>query len=165
MTGKRNQLVEMRLVAEYLAANYSAFYYQTRVRLGSLPASVSTDNLDDMEAKLVHSAFARWADAVVVMPDRTLLIEAKVICHPTAIAQLMLYKRLLPFSAQLNLRREVPVIPVLLYARPDPLVIQLGIEQGIEPVQYDPPWVEDYLLTRFARQRQAPREQQMAPAP
>jgi len=164
MVQKRKQQVETRLVAEWLAEFHRDHYFQTRVRLGSLPANVGAEDLDDGEARLVHSAFARWADAIVILEDRTILVEAKVICHPTAIAQLMLYKRLLPFSQFLNLRADKPVEPVLLYARPDPLVIQMAHEQGISTVQFDPPWVADYLATRFVRQRTAPLSQTLAPA-
>jgi hypothetical protein len=31
-------------------------------------------------------------------------------------------------------------------------------------VQYHPPWVDEYLATRFARQRSAPAVQELAPA-
>lgn len=152
----------MRLVAEYLALNHRDHYYETRVRLGSLPASFNTDNLDDGEQKLIHSAYARWADAVVAMPDRTLLIEAKIVSHPSAVAQLMLYKRLLPSSPNLNLRAHMPIDLVLLYAREDPLVSQMAREQGISCVEYAPDWVDEYLATRYARQRTSPEPQILA---
>ena len=156
-------MVEMRLVTEWLQANYSHAAYQVRARLGSLPMNLGTGELDTPEARLVHNAFARWADALVFLPDRTLIVEAKVVAHPTAIAQLMLYQRLIPASPYLNLRPDVPIEAVLLYAVEDVLVSQMAREQGITLVQYHPPWVDEYLVTRFARQRSAPAAQELAP--
>lgn len=157
-----NDQLEMRLVGEWLAEFHAGSYYQTRVRLGSLPLGTNLDALDDGEARLVHSAFARWVDAIVALPDRTLLVEAKLVAHPGALSQLKLYERLVPQSFGLNVRSDKPLELVLLYAKEDPLVTQIAIEMGIRPVQFHPAWVDEKLSTKFARQRSAPRPQVLA---
>lgn len=165
MAGKPNQMVEQRLVNEWLVATYPREHWQTHVRLGSMPFGIETEGLDNQEAAMVHSAFARWADAVVALPDRTLLVEAKVVAHPNAIAQLMVYRRLMPFTPGLRIRTELPIEPVMLYARPDEVVLQVAAENNITAVRYDPDWVEQYLQTLFLRKQRAPLAQQMTPAP
>jgi hypothetical protein len=154
----------MRLVAEWLAEFHGEHYYQTRVRLGSLPLGARTDTMDDGEQKLVHNAFARWVDAIVALPDRTLLVEAKIVAHPGALSQLMLYERLIPDSFGLNLRKDKPIEKVLLFAKDDPLVSQMALELGITIVQFHPEWIDEKLASKFARQRSAPRPQSLAPA-
>jgi len=156
-------MAEMRLVTEWLQANYSHAAYQVRARLGSLPMNLGTGDADTPEARLVHNAFARWADALVFLPDRTLVVEAKLVAHPSAIAQLMLYQRLIPASPYLNLRPDLPVRPILLFAVEDVLVSQMAREQGIGLEQYHPAWVDEYLATKLARQRSAPAVQELAP--
>jgi hypothetical protein len=164
LAGRPNNQVETRLVNEWLVATYPTSHWQTHVRLGSMPLGIATDNLDDQAAMLVHSRFARWADAIVALPDRTRLVEAKVVAHPNAIAQLIVYKRLMPFTPGLRIRTDVPIELVMLYARPDDVVLQVAAEMGITSVQYDPPWVDDYLRTLALRKQQAPQAQTISPA-
>jgi hypothetical protein len=163
MAGRPNEQREMRLITEWLQANYSHAAYQVRVRLGSLPWNLGTSETDTPEARLVHNAFARWADAVVFLPDRTLVVEAKLVAHPMALAQLELYKRLIPASPYLNLRPDLPIETVLLYAKEDVIVSQLAREKGITLAQYDPPWVDEYLATLGRRKTSAPAAQELAP--
>jgi len=157
-------MVETRLVLEWLAATYPKSHWMTHVRLGSMPAGLATDNLDDQQAMMVHSTFARWADAVVALPDRTLLVEAKVVLHPNALAQLMVYRRLAPYTPGLSIRVDLPIEPVVLYARPDEVVLQLAAELRITAVRYDPDWVEEYLRSLALRKSSAPQPQTIAPA-
>ncbi len=164
MAGRPNNQVETRLVNEWLVATYPTSHWQTHVRLGSLPAGIDTSNLDDQQTYLIHSKFARWADAIVALPDRTRLVEAKVVAHPNAIAQLMVYKRLAPYTPGLRIRTELPIEMVMLYARPDDVVLQIAAEMGITSVRYDPPWVDDYLRTLQLRHQAAPQAQTISPA-
>ena len=144
-------------------ATYPQRTWYTHVRVGSLPLELGTGELDTEEARMVHGSFARWVDAVVVLDDRTLLVEGKIIAHPVAIGQLLLYRRLLPATPFLNLRTDLPVEMVLLFARADPLVSVLAMEQGISLVQFEPAWVDEYMATRHHRHRNAPLPQGLAP--
>lgn len=154
----------MRLVTEWLQLRYPDMAYQVRTRLGSLPMNLGGGESDTPEARLVHNAYARWADAVVFLPDKTRIVEAKLVAQPGALTQLQLYVRLVPASPYLNLRPGLPIEPVLLYAKEDPLVSQMAREQGITLEQYDPPWVDEYLATLSHRKRSAPVAQELAPA-
>lgn len=147
---------------EWLQATYPRDHWSTHVRLGSLPLGTNTENLDDAETRMIHGTFARWADAIVALPDRTLLVEAKVVAHPNAIAQLMVYRELVPFTPTIKIRSSVPIEPVMLYARPDDIVLTVAAQHSITCIQYDPPWIDDYLRTLALRKQQAPRAQQMA---
>jgi hypothetical protein len=153
----------MKLVTEWLQLTYPNDAYQTRVRLGSLPLNMGALDTDTPEARLVHNAFARWADAVVFLPDRTLIVEAKLVAHPGALAQLELYQRLVPMSPYLNLRPDMPIESVLLYAKEDVIVSQLAREKGITLVQYDPPWVDEALQAISRRKTSGVAPQELAP--
>lgn len=154
---------EARLVAEWLLARHAGDYYQTHVRLGSMPLDLGNTDLSPEEAKMVHNAFARWVDALVIRDDVVILVEAKVIAHPDAIGQLQLYARMLPFTPGLRVNPLARIQKMLVYAREDVNVSQLAAEQGITTEQFSPPWVDQYIATRLARQRQGSRPQQLTP--
>ena len=149
----------MRLVAEWLQANRAGYWYQQRLRLGPQPTASGAVPLSDAEQRLVHGAFARWADAIVELPDRTELIEAKIVAAPGAVGQLDLYAELLPATPSLSHRRGLPVTKVLLYAVEDAMVVDLARRHGIVTVQYRPPWVDEYLGRLSHRKQTAPRAQ------
>jgi hypothetical protein len=155
---------EMRLVAEWLRTQHGDDYTEQRVRLGSMPLDLGNGPLDPMEAKLVHSVYARWADAIVIRPDVVRLVEGKIIAHPVAIAQLQLYARLLPFTPGIRVNPAATIEMVLVYAKPDDLVLQMAHEAGITTELFDPPWVEEYINTRLHRQRQGSRSQLLTDA-
>ena len=154
----------MRLVSEWLSLHRAEHWYQQRVRLGGMPDGIGSSAQSEAERALLLGAFARWADAIVELPDRTELIEAKIVAHPVALGQLELYKRLLPLTPSLSHRRHLPVTPVLLYAVPDELVLQLAREKGIQLVQYRPPWVDEHLSRHAARKHRAPLPQSLTEA-
>lgn len=162
MAGRPNEQREMRLVTEWLQATYPNVRYEVRVRLGSLPMNLGTSELSTEEERLIHNAYARWADAVVFRPDRTLIVECKLVAHPGALAQLELYQRLIPQSPFLNLSAGLPVEPVLLYAVEDVLVSQLAREKGITLVQYHPAWVDESLAAMSPRKRTGVAPQELA---
>jgi hypothetical protein len=149
----------MRLVAEWLQTHRAEYWYQQRVRLGPLPNDTNAGGLSDAEQRLVHNAFARWADAIVELPDRTEVIEAKIVASPGAVGQLNLYAELLPQTPSLSHRRGFPVTKVLLYAVPDAMVLDMARRQGIMLAQYTAPWIDEYLSRQAARKRTAPRPQ------
>ncbi len=163
MAGRPNQKWEERLVSEWLRATYPTSAYQIRARLGSLPANLNAEELDEGGQRLVHGAFASWVDAIVWLPDRTLLVEAKVISHVNGIAQLTKYKRLLPNSPFVSVPLDLPVEPVLLYVIEDPIVSTMAREQGITLIQFGVSWLEEWRQSRLHRQRRPPALQTLAP--
>jgi hypothetical protein len=162
MARRPNVQGELRLVSEWLHARRADHWFQMRVRLGDLPRGIGSAAADESEREMLRGAFARWADAIVELPDRTELIEAKIVAHPESLGQLDLYRRLLPLTPTLSHRKHLPVTPVLLYAVPDAMVLEVARERGIMTEQYRPPWVDEYLATLAHRKRTAPLPQQTA---
>lgn len=146
---------EMRMVAEYLAQNYPRDQYITRVRLGKIQPRINGQFISDEEA-LMMGSWRRWADALVIKPDRLILIEAAIRPNPGDISQLELYKRLLPHTPELAEHAEKPIDMVLLYSLHDPLLEQLALERGIKILYYRPQWVDEYLKDLLPRERRAP---------
>jgi len=92
----------------------------------------------------------------VIMPDRLILIEAKIRPNPGVISQLELYEHLLPFTPELAEHKRKPIEKVLLCAINDPVVTSMARNRGIKVVQFRPPWVDEYMKIIFPRERRAP---------
>ena len=146
---------EMRLVAEYLAKHYAKYEAMTRVRLGSVHPDLQPGSLSDAELRAV-GVWRRWADAIVIMPDRLVLIEAKIRPNPGDISQLELYEHLLPLTPELAEHKSKRIEKLLLWALPDDAVAAMARERGIRVVMFKPNWVDDYLETLYPRERRAP---------
>jgi hypothetical protein len=146
---------EMRMVAEYLAKHYGDYPFMTRVRLGSHHPKLHPEDMEESEQRMV-GVFRRWADAIVFMPDRLVLIEAKIRPTPGVISQIELYERLLPHTPELTEYKGRPIEKVLLYAIEDPVITAMAREKGIKAVYYRPEWVEEYLTELYPRERRAP---------
>jgi len=146
----------MRLLSEFLAEHYQGVEYRTRIRLGKIQPRLDGKYITE-EERLNLGTFRRWADALVILPDRLILIEAKIRPQPGVISQLQLYKRLLPNTPELQRFRDRPLEMLLVYAIRDDLLISMAREEGIRCIQYRPAWVDEYLKELYPRERRATR--------
>ena len=143
------------MVSEYLAQTYPADPYQTHVRLGRIQPRMEGTYVSEEEARML-GVFRRWADAIVFLPDRLVLIEAAIRPEPGDISKLELYERLIPNTPELAEHAGKPVEKVLLYCMPDDLLLTLAREHGILVRYFRPPWIEDYLKELYPREQRAP---------
>lgn len=143
---------ELRMLSEWLAETYPRDEYMTRVRLGRIQPRVDSDQLTDEEIRQI-GVHRRWADAVVLLQDRVILIEAKIRPQPGVISQLELYARLLPHTPELAAHAHKPLEIVLLYAVEDELINVMAREKGFRCVYYRPAWVDAYLAELYPRER------------
>ena len=143
--GKRDwQPREQRLVAEFIARFYSDYDSKTHVHLGSTPPRLRGKFISDEAARLV-GVFRRWADALVFLPDRIVLIEGKILPRPGVISQLNLYEELLPKTPELAEHIGKPIEKVLVAAINDPVVTELARREGIRVQIFRPAWIDEYL--------------------
>jgi len=145
---------EMRLVSEYLAKNYADYPTRTRVRVGSIHPDLKPEQLSESEKKMV-GVFRRWADAIVFMPDRLVLIEAAIRPSPGDISQLQLYEHLLPHTPELAEHKDKPIEKVLLWAIEDPPIAAMARQYDIKVIYFHPGWVDDYLRILYPYERSA----------
>lgn len=149
------QAREMRLVSEFLAKEYSDYPAQTRVRLGSIHPGLEPEKLSDAELRAV-GVWRRWADAIVFMPDRLVLIEAAIRPNPGDISQLELYEYLLPMTPELAEHKGKPIEKLLLYTMEDSVIVAMAKDRGIRVVYFHPDWVDEYLAILYPRERRSP---------
>lgn len=136
---------ERRLLSEFLSFNYPRARVITNVRLGPYPLQTARPLPPNVPATAL-SSFRRYADAIVIEPAQLTIIEAKIINAPVAVADLLLYKRLLPMTPDLAQYIHLPVRLLIVAAINDPILEQIAQEQGITTITFTPSWVYDDLM-------------------
>lgn len=147
---------EMQMVVEWLMQFYPGDAWKTRVRLGAPKSSTPRADMTPEERAMV-GVWRRWADALIFLPDRLILVEAAIRSQPGKISQLELYRLLLPKTPELAEHMHKPIELVLLYAIEDPAVVLLARSKGIRCILFKPMWLDDYLALLQPRERRAPR--------
>lgn len=145
---------EMKLVAEYLAKNYSSYRSKTRVRLGQVHPAILPDDIS-AEDLAFSGVWRRWADAIVITPQKLILIEAAILADAGDISKLALYKTLIPHTPELAEYKNLDIELQLVYAIEDPLVVMIAREAGIKPVYFKPDWIAEYIATLTPNKQRA----------
>jgi hypothetical protein len=98
-----------------------------------------------------------YADAVLMLPFETLIVEAKVKPTPSAVSQVKFYADLLPRTPEMQNRLSLPINCTVLFAEDDPSVTSFAQRHGCRVAIYTPPWIADYLqLVQFRTRATSP---------
>lgn len=138
---------ERRYVAEWLLANYPQGNYQSNVPLGPIPEEVVARHGLTAGAALFRPSRPR-IDGVVWLPDRYLLVEAKVREAKSAIGDLLVYKALAEKTLDLPNYDRQPFKMVLVVPWALDWVKQAAAAHDMDLQVFLPAWVEDYVRLR-----------------
>jgi hypothetical protein len=141
---------EALLVSQYVAETFAGARALFQVRVGPLPDRALNATLTIGE-KIQLGNFRRSADAVVILPDKIVLIEGYIHVQLGKLSQLMTYLELLPLTPELKDFGPLPVSPMLLGAQRDPILDQMAAKFNIPVVIFQPAWVITYLAAESSR--------------
>jgi hypothetical protein len=147
---------ETRLLAEWLAKTFPEGGYRTHVRLGPIITNASGRFASAAELNLIGQAFRRWADAVVFLPDRLAVVEAKLVLDPRVIGQLELYLDLVNKTPELEPFANLPPEGWIVCGVSDPATEVLAARRGYRVIVYRPAWWDEWLAVLERRQRRGP---------
>ena len=141
---RKYRMVEMRMLSEWLAQY--AVDYQIKIRewLGPIPEGTALKRAG-VTPKVLMPFGGGWADALILAPDWTRIVEACVIADTRHVGALEGYVKLFFETTRYANRWDKPVIPVLLYAYPRKVALDMAKEKGFECVEYRPDWIKAYL--------------------
>jgi len=154
MARRQRREWEAEYVSEYVHKQLPGYGARFHVRLGTWPQPLTATELTESERAMLQVRM-RWADAVVIMPEQLLVIEAKL--RPSeflkGLGELALYTHLVPHTTDLQplLPRQVRgrlVIPL-----EDPTVRMLGAQQGQQTAVYEPTFWAEYLAVLTGREK------------
>jgi hypothetical protein len=147
---------ELNMIGEWVSRTFPDAEYRTQVRLGKIQPRSSNGTFSEDEERAL-GLWRRWADAIVFLNDRLLLVESVLRSDAGKISILNLYATLLPQTDELKSFNHLPIQKVLLYAIEDPVVNELARRENILPVLYVPTFFEAWLEKRRARDRRPSR--------
>jgi hypothetical protein len=91
-----------------------------------------------------------YADGVLFLPDKTLIIESKIRPNPSAIGQVLFYGRLAIRTPIFQSHLAMPIQTAALFAEVDQDVSDFARAMGVAVFSYTPMWIADYLqLVQF----------------
>lgn len=129
MTGRQ---IEPRFVNDWLMLNYPNELWITRQHIGPIPKKT---------VAAAYGVLMNWVDAIVIMPNKILLIEAKLRNEVKGIGQLLLYESLFAQTPKFSRYHTRPIEKILLCLRNIPAVKEEAEKQGIKYITYKPAWL------------------------
>ena len=135
---------EMRLVEDYCKEFYSGAKVLYRVRLGSAPLVVKSKFGKDRGERWFQP-FKPWADAVIILPDQVILLEAKLRATTAALGQVLMYRDVFFDTPEFVQYKGRELITRVISPWWDEKIANLLHQYKIETEYYEPAWVEDYV--------------------
>lgn len=132
--------IEPRWVAEYVATFFPREIVKLRTPLGSIPQSL-VDEFGADKALRLYRPSRPEVDACVLKKRRIIIIEAKIFKFMDGLSKLPVYRSLIASTPELADFAGWPVDMQLLVAKKVSWVEEAAIKQGIEVVEWSPPWV------------------------
>ena len=136
------------MMSDYLIKEYPGFKHITRVRVGPLPGEAAEIIEEGISPRLYYPLL-HWADAVVLAPDRTIIIECKIKLSSDALGQILINANLFERTEEYKDRWELPLIMEVVYAYGDKEVIRMLEQHGVRTRLFRPPYIETYYLEKI----------------
>jgi hypothetical protein len=94
-----------------------------------------------------------YADAVIVLDDQVLCIEAKMRATPSAVSQVEFYLGQMIRTPAMQQYMNRPFVPLCLWAIDDPAVSAYARGRGVRVEVFTPSWIEEYMTASLYRTR------------
>ncbi len=146
---------ETRLLMDYLSAAYSGRRWMTNIRVGPIEPHVPRAGLTDSQKKIL-GAYRRYADAVVPLEGRLVVVETTMFKAVQKIGPLLEYVDLVPQTPELAEFAGWPVVGELVSPIPDPRAEALCRNVGLAFRVYVPDWLDQFTAQYERRFRRAP---------
>lgn len=163
MSGQ-NRKVETRMVSEYLLRNYGRFTFIMDVPLGKVDEALMA-SAGYQKAINTARPFRPRADAIVILPNYLVLVEAKIWNVVNGLAKLPLYKGLIPFTPELAQYMPRDILMELVVATTPSNLQIMARDHNVKLVVYNPEWLQevaDSMNKYWTRDYQTARQEKVA---
>jgi len=131
------------MLADWLARVYPDAEKIMRVWLGPIGYSAALARAG-VSPRVLMPFGGGWADALILGPGWTRIVEACVVLDPKHVGALESYVRLFRQTPEFRDRWNGFVIGTLLYAYPRAIGIAMARDHGFELVPFRPPYIQEY---------------------
>lgn len=147
---KKRVEYEERLVSEWAAEKHPTAQVHLRVRVGELPPEAATVEKMGI-SPYMYGVVRHWADAVVIYPDRVIVVEGKLKLSSMALGQIIvntdLFGKTPEFEDAWGRTRE----GLILFAYGDVETEKAAEGLGYECEEYRPTWARKAYVNRMRR--------------
>jgi len=141
---RKSRNVETRMVSEYLLANYSKFPHLMAQPLGVIDEALMIKEGYNRALKFSRP-YRPECDAIVILPNYLLLIEAKVWNIVNGLAKLPLYRSLIPVTPELKQYMPREIIMQIVVGWTNLNLEIMARDLGVEVKTYAPEWLKDVI--------------------
>jgi len=152
---RKYTIVHEPYLIEWLSKNFPPGTWITNVRLG-VPKREMLEAAKTPEERRALKLWTAQADAVVLLDDKVIIVEALVRPEWWKIEQLLEYGQLFKHTPEFAGHWHKPIELVLLTVDVDPFHQMIAEQRGVRVVIYRPPWIESYLAQYPPRRRRPP---------
>jgi len=131
------------MLADWLARVYPDAEKIMRVWLGPMEYSAALARAG-VSPRVLMPFGGGWADALILGPDWTRIVEACVVLDPKHVGALESYVRLFRQTPEFRNRWGIPVIGTLLYGYPRQIGLSMARDHGFETVRFLPEYIREY---------------------
>jgi len=152
---------EAEYVAEYCQAAFPREQVVYHCRLGTWPGPLTAGELTEEEQAMLRVRM-RWADAVILLPDKMVVVEGKLRASEflKGLGELQVYTHLLKVTPEFEKFKDRQVVGRLLTPIEDPVVNAIARQQGIETAVYKPKFWREFIAAIQPRQARAIRPEE-----
>ena len=140
MATKLRRSIEPRWVSWYIKEQYPDAEVRMRCPLGRIPVELKALH-GPAKAARVYRPWRPEVDALVILPGALVLIEAKIQKYMDGLAKLPIYGALVPYTAELAVFSDRPVLLHLLLPVKIPWIMDVAKDVGVEVYTLAPDWV------------------------
>ena len=141
---------ERLLLSEYIRLHLQGMIVRQNCPLGLVPESLVAD-FGPRAALRIARKMRPEVDALVIAPDKLILIEAKVIRWVDGLAKLPLYKALILDTPELVQYKDRPVVMRLIMPYVQENMLSVAARMGVEVVEFTTPEIDHYVQVEIPK--------------
>ena len=135
---------ETRMLSEWIGEHFPNSRVLLQVKVGIVEPRGPLGPLTPAERRAI-GVNRRYADAIIIEPERLVLIEASVKAKAAKLGDLLVYSQAIPFTEELEEFRNLPIQAVLLSGIEDMFLRMTAEKMGFEFHVFQPVWLTEYL--------------------
>ena len=121
-----------------------------RVRVGELPPEASA--VEELGiSPYMYGVVRHWADAVVIYPEKVIVVEGKLKLSSMALGQIIVNTELFAKTPEFRDTWDTPREGLLLFAYGDPETEKAAVSMGFKVERYCPAWAKKAYVERMRR--------------
>ena len=143
---------EAEYVSEYIQKFWPKRLYILHFRITGPPQPAIREELSPEEIRMLR-VWARWADAVILVPPVVYVVEAKLRAseYIKALGELLYYLEAIKRNPEINWKEFKEVKGILVIPIEDPILTTLARKFGIRVDVYTPSFWREFVASQPAR--------------